>query len=231
MRSQSFSSRSPFRYSLPGEGPILRDMGADEKPEWERLWTPWRHAYVTGDRGGKDQRPGVPESLAAWPGDYDCVFCNMIAAVDYAVAHGIPSDEAEASVWVLERGMHGFLVLNAFPYNSGHLMAVPYAHRDSLAGLPLAVAEELLRLTRRAERALRSVYKPHGLNIGLNLGAPAGAGIAEHMHIHAVPRWTGDNNFMAVLGGTRVLPEVLEETWKRVREALAADSSETSAAV
>jgi ATP adenylyltransferase len=203
-------------------------MSAVEKPEWERLWTPWRYAYVTGERGG---RAGVPESLAAWPGDCQCVFCNMIAAVDYAVANGMAPGQAEEAVWVLERGVHGFLVLNAFPYNSGHLMAVPYVHDDSLAGLPLEVAEELLRLTRRAERALRAVYKPHGINIGLNLGSPAGAGIAEHMHIHAVPRWTGDNNFMAVLAGTRVLPEVLDETWKHLRSALQADPREVSEAV
>jgi ATP adenylyltransferase len=198
-----------------------------EKPEWERLWTPWRHAYVTGERR-EDQRQGVPGSLAAWPGDHHCVFCNMIAAADYAIAQGASREETEAAVWLLERGEHSFLVLNAFPYNSGHLMAVPYAHRDSLAGLPLPVAEELLRMTRRAERALRRVYEPHGLNIGMNLGSPAGAGIAEHMHIHAVPRWTGDNNFMAVLGGTRVLPEVLDESWKRIREALSEDGTERS---
>jgi ATP adenylyltransferase len=203
-------------------------MGTGENPGWDRLWTPWRYAYVTGDRGG---RAGVPESLSAWPGDKHCVFCNMIAAVDYAVANGTSVEAAEGAVWVLERGVHGFLVLNAFPYNSGHLMAVPYAHADSLAALPLEVAEELLRMTRRAERALRSVYKPHGLNVGLNLGAPAGAGIAEHMHIHAVPRWTGDNNFMAVLAGTRVLPEVLDESWNRIRAELIANSFERSATI
>ena len=190
----------------------------------KRLWTPWRHAYVTSDRSR--QRPGVPDSLSAWQGDLHCVFCNMIAAVDYAIAHGIPREEAEATAWILERDARGFLVLNAFPYNNGHLMAVPYAHQHSLAALPLETAEELLRLTRRAERALRSVYNPHGLNIGVNLGETAGAGIAEHLHIHAVPRWSGDNNFMAVLADTRILPEMLQDSWHRLRTALATDSLE-----
>lgn len=193
----------------------------------QRLWTPWRHAYVTGDRDR--QRPGVPAALDAFPGDLGCVFCNQIAAVDYAIAHGMPRDEAEAAVWLLERGPHGYLVLNAFPYNSGHVLAVPYLHHDSLAGLPLPVAQDLLRLARRAERALRSVYHPHGLNLGLNLGEPAGAGIAQHLHLHAVPRWSGDNNFLAVLADTRTLPEMLHDSWQRLREALQADTLEAAA--
>lgn len=192
----------------------------------QRLWTPWRHAYVTADRSR--QRPGVPEALSAWPGDLGCVFCNQIAAVDYAIANGMPRDEAEAAVWILERGPHAYLVLNAFPYNSGHLMAVPYLHQDSLAALPLPVAEDILRLGRRAERAIRSVYHPHGLNLGLNLGEPAGAGIAEHLHLHAVPRWSGDNNFLAVLAETRTLPEMLHDSWRRLRTALQADAFETA---
>jgi ATP adenylyltransferase len=200
-------------------------MSADERSGGERLWTPWRYAYVTGDRDGRE---GVPESLAAWPGDHHCVFCNVIAAADYAIAHGMSADEAEKAVWILERGQHGFLMLNAFPYNSGHLMAVPYEHQSSLAALPLEVADELMRMARRAERALRSVYKPHGLNLGMNLGAPAGAGIAEHLHLHAVPRWTGDNNFMAVLAETRVLPELLDDSWNRIRKALNENSFERS---
>jgi ATP adenylyltransferase len=195
------------------------EAGKSEKPGVsERLWTPWRHAYVTGDR--KKERPGVPEALAAWPGDKHCVFCNMIAAVDYAIENGMAQEQAEQAVWILERGKTAYLVLNAFPYNSGHLMAVPYEHCDSLAALPLETAEELIRLGRRAERALRKVYEPHGINLGLNLGEAAGAGIAQHLHMHAVPRWSGDNNYMAVLAETRILPEMLHDTWSRLREAL-----------
>jgi ATP adenylyltransferase len=203
----------------------VSEAGDSERPiVSERLWTPWRHSYVTGDR--KRERPGVPEALAAWPGEKHCVFCNMVAAVDHAIEQAMPRERAEQAVWILERGQTAFLVLNAFPYNSGHLMAVPYEHCDSLAALPLETAEELMRLGRRAERALRQVYRPHGINLGLNLGEAAGAGIAQHLHMHAVPRWSGDNNYMAVLAETRVLPEMLQDSWHGLRVALEQDSIE-----
>jgi ATP adenylyltransferase len=105
-------------------------------------------------------------------------------------------------------------------------MVVPYQHKSSLTALPLEAAEELMRLARRAERVLRKVYTPDGLNLGLNLGKAAGAGVAEHLHLHAVPRWEGDTNFMSVLAETRILPEQLDETWRRLREALAQDETE-----
>jgi ATP adenylyltransferase len=194
----------------------------------DRLWTPWRYAYVTGEDDAMP-KPGVPQALAAWPGDHHCIFCNMLAAVDYAVEHGTAREDAEAAVYILERGETCFLVLNAFPYNAGHLMAVPYRHESSLSALPLDVAEEMMRLARRAERVLRAIYKPDGLNMGLNLGESAGAGVAHHLHLHAVPRWSGDTNFMTVLGETRVLPETLQQSWQRLREALAQDTSEEPA--
>jgi ATP adenylyltransferase len=146
--------------------------------------------------------------------------------VDYAVEQGMEREAAEASAYVLERGRSCFLVLNAFPYNSGHLMVVPYRHEASLAGLPLAEADELMRLARRAERVLQAVYRPDGTNMGLNLGKAAGAGVAEHLHLHALPRWLGDNNFMSVLAETRILPERLEDSWRRLRAALAVDAVE-----
>ena len=188
----------------------------------DHLWTPWRYAYVTG---ADNTRPklGVPEVLSAWPGELHCVFCNMIAAVDYALASGIASEEAEASIYLLARGRSCFLVLNAFPYNSGHLMVVPYRHEQSLAALPLDEANELMHMARRAERVLQAVYHPDGLNFGLNLGKAAGAGVAEHLHLHAVPRWSGDNNFMSVLAETRILPELLNDSWRRLRAAMVAD--------
>lgn len=191
----------------------------------DHLWTPWRYAYVTGADRAKS-KPGVPPALAAWPGDHHCVFCNIPAAADYAIEHGMARDEAERAVHLLERNEHGYLVLNAYPYNSGHLMAVPYQHEASLAALPLATAEALLRMARRAERALRSVYGPDGVNMGLNLGRAAGAGVAEHLHLHALPRWIGDTNFMSAVGETRILPEMLDESWLRLRAALAADPVE-----
>jgi len=187
----------------------------------DQLWTPWRYTYISGK--SEEARRGVPKALAAWPGDTGCVFCNLLAATDYAIEHGIGRDEAEAASGILEREPQCFLMLNAFPYNNGHLMVVPYRHAASLAALPAEDATDLMLATRRAEQALRKVYEPAGLNIGLNLGEAAGAGIAEHLHIHAVPRWAGDTNFMTVVGETRVLPEMLEESWRRLREALAAD--------
>jgi ATP adenylyltransferase len=191
----------------------------------DRLWTPWRYAYVTGADTSM-ARPGVPEALSAWPGDLHCVFCNMLAAVDYAIAHGMSRDEAEAEAYILDRGKTCYMVLNAFPYNNGHLMVVPYEHEASLAALPVGTAGEIMLQTRRAERVLRTVYHPHGLNMGLNLGDSAGAGVAHHLHLHAVPRWNADTNFMSVLGETRILPEMLAESWKRLRTALATDPVE-----
>jgi ATP adenylyltransferase len=192
----------------------------------DQLWTPWRYAYISEKAHG--ERVGVPEELAAWPGDQGCVFCNLLAATDYAVEHGMPREEAERAGGIVERAEHSFVLLNAFPYNNGHLMVVPYRHEASLAALPGAVAAEMMLETRRVERALRAVYQPDGLNVGLNLGKSAGAGIADHLHIHAVPRWAGDTNFMTVVGETRVLPEMLAESWRRLREALMADGTEAS---
>ncbi len=192
----------------------------------DRLWTPWRYAYVTGEETGSLKR-GVPEALAGWPGEKHCVFCNMIAAAEYAVEHGMPVEAAEEAAHILERGKRCFVVLNAYPYNGGHLMVVPYVHEASLAGLALETADEMMRLARRSERVLRAVYRPEGLNFGLNLGRAAGAGVAEHLHLHAVPRWNGDNNFMSVVGETRILPEMLDESWRRIRAALKDDVLES----
>ncbi len=183
----------------------------------DRLWTPWRYGYVTEKKQG---RRGVPEALEAWPGDLGCVFCNMIAALEWAIVQGMDPVAAEQSIFLLERGETCFLVLNGFPYNNGHLMIVPYQHEASLASLPEATAAEMMRSARRTERALRAVYKPHGLNMGLNLGESAGAGVAAHLHLHILPRWNGDTNFMTVVAETRILPEMLGESWARLREAL-----------
>lgn len=196
----------------------------------DRLWTPWRYAYITGDRtsaapaeGEPERRPGVPPSLSAWPGpDRGCVFCNLIGAVRWAETQGWSRDDAEHAAWVLHRGPETFLVLNAFPYANGHLMAVPYEHHASLAALPRSTAQELMDAARTAETALRRVYRPDGLNLGMNLGQAAGAGVADHLHLHALPRWSGDSNFMTVIGETRVLPEMLESSWTRLREVLQA---------
>ena len=185
----------------------------------DRLYTPWRYAYISADKNPA-HKPGVPLELSAWPGDLHCVFCNMLAAVDYALENGISRDHAEASIYLLERGETCFLMLNAFPYSNGHLMVVPYEHQSSLAALPAETATEMMQSMRRAEQALRAVYSPDGLNMGLNLGESAGAGVASHLHMHVLPRWTGDGNFMTVIAETRILPEMLSDSWRRVREAL-----------
>jgi ATP adenylyltransferase len=138
----------------------------------DRLWTPWRYDYVS--RANDASTPGVPEALNAWPlpgaQHHGCVFCNMIAAVDHALANGMPAEEAEKHAHILLRGPLCFLCLNAFPYATGHILIVPYLHVDSLAALPVPDAQEMMALAQRVERALRSVYNPSGMNYGLNLG-------------------------------------------------------------
>ncbi|HWA94201.1 MAG TPA: HIT domain-containing protein [Terracidiphilus sp.] len=186
----------------------------------DHLWTPWRYAYVT--KADKMVRPGVPARLSAWPGDTGCVFCNLIAATDFAVENGMNRDEAEAASGLVLRGTNCFICLNAYPYTSGHVMVLPFAHLDRLTKLPMETAHEMMDLAQRTERALDALYKPHGFNFGMNLGRAGGAGVAEHLHLHALPRWAGDTNFMTTVGETRILPEDLETTWKRLREALAA---------
>jgi ATP adenylyltransferase len=185
----------------------------------DRLWTPWRYSYIT--RADVQARTGVPPALADWPAaeDKHCVFCNMIAATDYAIAHGMQQEIAEQAAHIVHRGTQCFICLNAYPYATGHLLIVPYLHLDSLAKLPPDAAQEMMSLAQQSESALRTIYRPDGLNLGMNLGEAAGAGIAEHIHLHALPRWVGDTNFMTVTGETRVLPETLDITWTKLREA------------
>jgi ATP adenylyltransferase len=185
----------------------------------DHLWTPWRYAYVTS--ADSAVRAGVPKKLDAWPGDTGCVFCNLIASIDHAIANGMPADEAEREGGLILRGKHCFICLNAYPYTSGHVMVVPYAHLDRLAALPQDAAHELIELAQRTETALQKVYNPHGFNFGLNVGKAGGAGVAGHLHMHALPRWAGDTNFMTTVAESRILPEELEMTWKRMRAAFA----------
>jgi ATP adenylyltransferase len=192
----------------------------------DRLWTPWRYEYVSHAK--ETSFPGVPAALNAWtasgPEPCDCVFCNMIAAVEYAAKQGMPISEAEKAVHIVARARYCFLCLNAFPYATGHILIVPYRHVDSLAALPSEDAAEMMALAQRVELVLRAVYHPAGMNFGLNLGEAGGAGIAGHIHMHALPRWIGDTNFMTVTADTRVLPEALDTTWRRIREVWQMDS-------
>jgi ATP adenylyltransferase len=158
------------------------------------IWSPWRYAYITGETG-------KPESGG-------CIFCEKQKE---------PDDKNSLIVY---RGEHCFIILNAYPYTSGHVMIVPNAHVDELQKLAPAAATEMMRLTQRVEGALRQLYRPDGINVGMNIGAAAGAGIAGHIHMHALPRWVADANFMSVIGETRVLPEALDVTWERMSKTL-----------
>ena len=187
----------------------------------DRLWTPWRYNYITG-QDTQTRRKGVPVSLDGWPASEDkhCVFCNMIAAADYAISHGMAVEEAEKAVFVVLRRKTCYVCLNAYPYGTGHVMIVPYEHVDSLAELSADAAQEMMQTAQVMERCLHDVYQPDGMNFGLNLGEAAGAGVAHHLHLHALPRWSGDVNFMTIVAETRVLPETLDVTWNKLRRAL-----------
>jgi len=155
------------------------------------LWTPWRYAYVsTAEKTG------------------GCVFCDAMNAGD------------DAKVRIVYRGQHCFVILNTYPYTPGHVMIVPYAHLDELRKLPSEAATEMMELSQRMESLLRELYSPDGVNLGMNIGKAAGAGIAGHIHMHVLPRWVADANFLSVVSETRVLPETLAETWKRMTTAL-----------
>ena len=156
------------------------------------LWTPWRYSYITT----ADKVEG-------------CIFCQKLALND------------DEKALIVCRGKHNFIILNAYPYTSGHVMVVPYQHTDELQKLEPETAREMMDLTRKLEGVLRSLYYPDGINLGMNIGKAAGAGVKGHIHMHVLPRWVADANFMTVIGETRMLPEDLEVTWKRMREALA----------
>jgi ATP adenylyltransferase len=159
------------------------------------LWSPWRYRYVSS---------GAPSEPSG------CLFCAKAASSD------------DRGNLVALRGEHNFILLNLYPYTSGHLMIAPYAHVASLQDADPAALEEMMRLARRADAGLRQLYKPDGMNLGMNLGACAGAGVAGHIHMHVLPRWCGDASFMTTISETRVLPEELAVTWERVSEALRA---------
>jgi ATP adenylyltransferase len=160
-------------------------------PLMDHLWTPWRYAYVSST-----EKTG------------GCVFCDA------------PKENDDAKTLIVHRGEYCFVILNAYPYTPGHVMIVPYAHLDELQKLPSAAATEMMALSQRMETVLRQLYRPDGINLGMNIGKAAGAGIAGHIHMHVLPRWVADANFVSVVGETRVLPEVLEVTWRRMREAM-----------
>jgi ATP adenylyltransferase len=155
------------------------------------LWTPWRYAYVTN-----------AEKVSG------CIFCDL------------PKSGDDAKVHIVHREPNCYIVLNTYPYTSGHVMIVPFAHVDELHKLSVAAAQEMMALSQKTEGVLRQIYSPDGINLGMNIGRAAGAGVAGHIHMHILPRWVGDTNFMTVAGESRVLPESLEETYERIKGAM-----------
>jgi ATP adenylyltransferase len=153
------------------------------------LWAPWRIQYILADKG-----PG-------------CIFCRM------------PGEQKDAENLILCRWRHSYVVMNLYPYNCGHLMVVPYFHTSSFDGLGKAVLNEMMALTKYSSECLMEVMSPEGINVGINIGRAAGAGIEEHLHIHLVPRWVGDSSFMAVMDEIRTLPEHLKATYQKLHPA------------
>ena len=162
----------------------------------DRLWSPWRLAYIEGP---KDKST--------------CVFCRHAEE-----ARANPDDPDSL---VLTTGAHAYVVLNRYPYNNGHLMVVPYAHVDTIAALDGETLTEMMELVQRSQAVLAEAMRPQGFNLGMNQGRAAGAGIADHVHMHLLPRWIGDTNFMPALGDVRVMPQHLDETYQLLRPGFA----------
>ena len=163
----------------------------------DHLFTPWRYAYVT-----------TADSATT------CIFCDRAPG-------GESNAEFDLRHYIVHRGPHCYILLNRYPYTCGHVMIVPYQHVDRLDLLAAEAANEMMGLAQRMEGVLRRLYRPDGINLGMNIGKAAGAGVAGHIHLHMLPRWVADANFMSVVGETRVLPESLEDTARRIREELA----------
>ncbi|HWR66546.1 MAG TPA: HIT domain-containing protein [Bellilinea sp.] len=156
----------------------------------EHLWSPWRMEYIMGNN---------PKS--------GCIFCDALAQEDG------PDN------LIVTRGPLAFVMMNRYPYTSGHIMVVPNDHQPSLELLDAATRAEMMEVVAHGIQVMQLVYKPEGFNVGVNIGSVAGAGVADHVHMHIVPRWAGDTNFMSTLAGARVLPEALEDSFRRLREA------------
>ncbi len=156
------------------------------------MWAPWRMAYITAEHDHGYEGPA-------------CVFCDL------------PARRDDRGSLILHRGDRCYVIMNAYPYNNGHLMVVPYAHLDSLLLLDDPTLQEMTLLARRAQAVLADAMRPQGFNVGMNQGRAAGAGIADHVHLHILPRWVGDTNFMPALGDTRVMPQHLDDTYALLR--------------
>lgn len=159
------------------------------------LWSPWRYQYIA--TGGKDD---------------GCIFCRAVAAGDDHLSH------------IVFRGEKNFIILNRYPYSTGHVMIVPYAHVADLTAADADALAEMMRLAQKMQAVLETAYHPQGYNLGMNVGRAAGAGVEGHIHLHVLPRWSGDTNFMTTVAETRVEPEDLETTYEKLHKALAVTS-------
>jgi ATP adenylyltransferase len=159
----------------------------------DRLYTPWRLDYIKGASG---EKTGTGDG---------CVFCSVAVRED------------DENTFILHRAARNFVVLNIYPYTSGHLMIVPFEHTADFAALAKETSDELMDLAKRVQAILEETYRPHGFNLGMNLGRAAGAGVSDHLHLHILPRWFADANFMTTVGETRVIPEDLRTTYERLR--------------
>lgn len=155
------------------------------------LWSPWRYDYLAGNGSAKSDA---------------CVFCDILN-----------NGTGDAENFILKRGELNFIILNIYPYTSGHLMIVPYEHLAELDQAGKSTTDEMMDLTKAAQAAISEVYTPDGINLGMNLGKAAGAGVASHFHMHLLPRWIGDVNFMTAVGQTRTIPETLQTTYQKLK--------------
>jgi ATP adenylyltransferase len=156
----------------------------------EKLWAPWRIDYILSEK------------------PLGCIFCDK------------PAESRDEDNYILYRGKYNFIILNAFPYNNGHMMVIPYRHTDTLSGWGAEEQQEMMELANLCVELLRKAMHPDGFNLGVNMGLVGGAGVADHIHMHIVPRWNGDTNFMPVISDTRVISEGLQATYKKLKEAL-----------
>ena len=174
----------------------------------------------SGDPGRAFRKPCRRGQMTAAASSATC-----IPRASYSAQNGMDATEADKAAHIVLRAEYCFICLNAYPYSSGHVMVIPYEHRHELNALSEAATGEMMQMARRTEAVLHEVYRPQGVNMGINLGKAAGAGVAEHLHMHILPRWLGDTNFMTVIGETRVLPETLDITWERLREGFLQDKA------
>jgi ATP adenylyltransferase len=188
----SHSSRKAGRERLPAaiiwSRMLFSGIWINLQSIMDRLWTPWRMPYLRGE----DERPE------------GCIFCRKI-------------DAADSKEHILYRGKHCYVALNRYPYSNGHLMVIPFLHVPSLENLDRPTLCEMMQVVKMSLAVLREAYDPQGFNVGVNLGKAAGAGIAEHVHMHIVPRWMADTNFMQVVGKTRLIPELLDDAYQRLK--------------